>query len=493
MTLPHAGRAGTADPRTLVLSPRHRRTVWGDIDGLTNSVRTHGIITPLAVRPQNYPASEDGPLEIIHGARRQRASIAAKLDEVPILVLLVDAKTATEMQYAENHEREGLHPLDEADLFADLIDFGYDPKGIAKRFGVNRFHVEGRLRLRKLCGPVRAAYADGEIVDDMAETIGLLPLEDQQIAVLDAVRAGALTDPDEVRAWVRRHMMAPLAGVPWDLNDGSMPGGACARCPKNSGAQREIFQTIAGKEDMCLDVQCRAGKFDVSWERVVAEAKRRADRMLLSEIDGVEPDDLFVPRAAGAYGVVRSSGYVDALDECPHVAGKSWYDAATAAGAKPTVYLARDQEGRPRQLLKESDVGRLVKRSLKDESSELAAQDAAIDPARAAQRAKAAKLREITATLVERVMKSADRDELTAGMLAAAADALERSIMSDTSVKVVRAALDLEPGTSIASGITNHAYMVRLIAALVVAELGAARPPVPGVAMLAEICGVDLG
>jgi len=497
MTTSLAGRAGIANPKSLVLSSRHRRTVWGNMDSLTASVRAHGVIAPLAVRPHRWPDSDEGPFEIIYGARRQRASITAKLDEVPILILLVDAKTATEMQYAENHEREGLHPLDEGDLFADLLDFGYDIKGIAKKFNVPRYHVETRLQLRRLSAPIRAAFAEGDVGEDMAEVIAVMPLESQQVAVLEAVRAGALTDPDEVRAWVRRHLIAPLAGVPWDLVDGAMPGGSCARCPKNSGSQREIFQTIAGKEDMCLDVACRGGKMDVAWQRTVDEAARRPnDRAILAELDTIEVDDLFVPRAGGAHGVVRASGFVDAVEECPHAPGKTWYDAAVAAGVKPMVYLARDQEGRPRQLLKEGDVARLVKASVKEAGSALADQDAAIDPARAAQRLRASKLRETTAELVAKLLRGVP-EAAERGVLAAAVDALETSVLSASSLKVVRTALGVEPDKALAAAFatasaTPTGALVALVAAMVVAELGAARPPVPGVAALAEICGVDL-
>ena len=76
---------------------------------LADSIRQHGIIQPLTVRKL-----ASGYYQIIAGERRWRAARMAGLQEVPVVVMEADDRTAAELAMIENLQREDLNPMEEA-------------------------------------------------------------------------------------------------------------------------------------------------------------------------------------------------------------------------------------------------------------------------------------------------------------------------------------------------------------------------------------------
>lgn len=107
--------AANSQYKTVALSSLHesstnpRRTFdEAKIVELANSIRVHGLIQPITVRP-----NQDG-FEIIAGARRFRAAKIAELSEVAVRVLALDDAAALEVQLIENSQRQDVHPYEEA-------------------------------------------------------------------------------------------------------------------------------------------------------------------------------------------------------------------------------------------------------------------------------------------------------------------------------------------------------------------------------------------
>ena len=78
---------------------------------LADSIRTLGLIEPIAVRPL---PEDQGCFEILAGDRRWRAARLAGLSEVTVIVHAVDDQTAAAMALVENLLRENLNPMEEA-------------------------------------------------------------------------------------------------------------------------------------------------------------------------------------------------------------------------------------------------------------------------------------------------------------------------------------------------------------------------------------------
>jgi ParB family chromosome partitioning protein len=141
------------------------------LDSLAESIRVHGIIQPLVVRP----AGEG--YEIIAGERRWRAARLAGLKEVPVRVLVLNESQSVQAALVENLQREDLHPLEVADGIRDLISrFSISHEEAARRLGWSRAAVTNKLRLLGLPDSVKARVARGALSEGHARA--LLGLED---------------------------------------------------------------------------------------------------------------------------------------------------------------------------------------------------------------------------------------------------------------------------------------------------------------------------
>jgi ParB/RepB/Spo0J family partition protein len=111
---------------------------------LIESVKRHGIITPLTLAPDG-----NGGYAIIAGERRYRAAKAAKLRDVPAQVREADRDTLT-LAVAENVIRADLTPVEEARAYRRLVDEHGDTAKVAKLVGKSERLIADRLDLLRL-------------------------------------------------------------------------------------------------------------------------------------------------------------------------------------------------------------------------------------------------------------------------------------------------------------------------------------------------------
>ena len=110
---------------------------------LAASIREHGVLQPILVRP-----NDEGGYQLIAGERRWRASQAAGLATIPALVEEIDDDTALEISIIENLQREDLSPLDEAAMYDRMVrEHGYSVRKLAQKMGKDKGYLENRLRL----------------------------------------------------------------------------------------------------------------------------------------------------------------------------------------------------------------------------------------------------------------------------------------------------------------------------------------------------------
>jgi ParB family transcriptional regulator, chromosome partitioning protein len=144
-------------------NPRNPRRTFteAELGELADSIRQHGLIQPIVVRP--VKGTQDR-FEIIAGERRWRASQAAGLHEVPIVPLDVSDSDALELAIIENVQREDLNPLEEAQGYHALADeFKRSQEDIAKIVGKSRSHVANMMRLTKLPAEVQTYISQGQL------------------------------------------------------------------------------------------------------------------------------------------------------------------------------------------------------------------------------------------------------------------------------------------------------------------------------------------
>ena len=155
-------------------SPEQPRRRFDDAElaELAESIKVHGVIVPLVVRPR-----PDGGYYLIAGERRWRAAQRAGLHDVPVVVQEVDHKAAFERALVENIQRSDLGPLEEAAAYQRLIDeFALTPDQISERIGKDRSTVANMIRLLKLPLAVRQLVDDERL--SMGHARALLGLEE---------------------------------------------------------------------------------------------------------------------------------------------------------------------------------------------------------------------------------------------------------------------------------------------------------------------------
>lgn len=119
-----------------------------DLEELTTSIRDHGLLQPILVRP--WPGESDR-WQIIAGERRWRAAQAARLTEVPVIERAMDDVEVLEVAIIENVQRADLNPMEEASAYALLMErFGRTQDAVAGVVGKSRSHVANTLRLMQL-------------------------------------------------------------------------------------------------------------------------------------------------------------------------------------------------------------------------------------------------------------------------------------------------------------------------------------------------------
>jgi len=153
-------------------NPR-RSFVEAELDELAASIREHGVIQPIVVRPLKGATDR---FEIIAGERRWRASQRAGLHDVPIVSIEVSDTDVLEIMIIENVQREDLNALEEARGYHALADeFKRSPEDIAKVVGKSRSHVANMMRLTKLPDEVQALIGSGDLSAGHARALIGLP------------------------------------------------------------------------------------------------------------------------------------------------------------------------------------------------------------------------------------------------------------------------------------------------------------------------------
>ncbi len=182
-------------------SPTNPRRSFSEttLDELTASVRRHGVLQPILVRPNG-----EG-FVLIAGARRLRAAKLAGCETVPARVLDLDDAAADEATIIENLHRENIHPLDEGVSYQRLVSTGRTIEDIAAALGKSKGYVYQRISLTRLVPKVQDLLARDVLPLIYALKIAVVPAEQQEEALAQCFRP--LFRDEEAR----RDQLEPLA------------------------------------------------------------------------------------------------------------------------------------------------------------------------------------------------------------------------------------------------------------------------------------------
>ncbi len=170
------------------------------LEELAQSIRNHGVMQPIVVRPV-----EGGRYEIIAGERRWRASQQAGLERVPALVREVPDEAAIAMALIENIQREDLNPIEEAVALQRLQqEFQLTQQQVADAVGKSRVSVSNLLRLIALPEEIKTLLSHGDLEMGHARALLGLPADQQVEGARHVVARGLTVRQTEalVRQWL---------------------------------------------------------------------------------------------------------------------------------------------------------------------------------------------------------------------------------------------------------------------------------------------------
>jgi ParB family chromosome partitioning protein len=157
-------------------NPQQPRMIF-DADALhelSASIREHGVLQPILVRPLGA-----NRYQLVAGERRWRASKEAGLETIPALVEELDDETALEIAIIENLQREDLSPLEEATMYDRMVrDHGYSIRKLAEKLGKDKGYVENRLRLADAPEEIRELVSVRK--DTLSHAYELLKVTDEK-------------------------------------------------------------------------------------------------------------------------------------------------------------------------------------------------------------------------------------------------------------------------------------------------------------------------
>ena len=157
------------------------------IQELAQSIKENGLIQPIIVRKSPVLG-----YEILAGERRYRASIAAGLSEVPVIVKQLSDQDMMLHSIIENLQRENLNPSEEAKAYQSLIDKGFTHTEIAEKMGKSRPYITNLVRLLGLPKHILTEVESGRLSQAHARLLIQLS-SDKQDKLLNRIQTENLS------------------------------------------------------------------------------------------------------------------------------------------------------------------------------------------------------------------------------------------------------------------------------------------------------------
>lgn len=193
--IPGAEAAGQERPSEIALShlrgnPFQPRQAMDpqELSGLVDSVRRHGVLQPIVVRPSA------GGFEVVAGERRWRAAEAAGLATIPAIIRTLTDQEALELALVENLQREDLNPMERARAYRRLLqDFGLTQEEIAARVGKSQPSIANAVRLLNLPPQIQSSLEAGRLTEGHARALLSLGAESAMLRLWERVERRGLS------------------------------------------------------------------------------------------------------------------------------------------------------------------------------------------------------------------------------------------------------------------------------------------------------------
>ena len=154
-----------------------------ELDELAASIRAHGLLQPILVRPKG------DRYELVAGERRLRAAAKLGWESIPAIVRPIEDGALLTLALVENLQRSDLNPIEEAEGYQRLIEeFGFTQQQVADAVAKDRSTIANALRVLQLPTTIRTMLVGGQLTMGHARALLAIP---EEAARIDLARQAA--------------------------------------------------------------------------------------------------------------------------------------------------------------------------------------------------------------------------------------------------------------------------------------------------------------
>ncbi len=330
------------------------------------SMRTHGVLEPLIVRPEYGPphgaGKPTGRFELVDGERRYRSAKLAKLTEVPVRVMSLSDKDVLEIMLISTEQKVKVPDLEKAAGYKRLIEeFGYTYDQVGKSIG--RSEATVRDLVKALAAPENAqeGFTAGKLSLSHLTLLGRVPSQKMRERAAAAFlkpnqwndQALSFRDAKDLLA---RDYMVQLKGAPFDRKSLFVIDGvpSCDHCPKRTGNNKADYPDV--NADVCTDPECYRAKVTAQKKADAAKAEGKGIRTLSTKE---------ARQAFQSWGGVNLANYVELAGQCHQDPKKRTYKQLLGDKVNGDVVLGHDRNGKPHYLVPRATADELLKDVIK--------------------------------------------------------------------------------------------------------------------------------
>ncbi len=217
------------------------------LQDLIASIKEKGVIQPVIVR-----RISDISYELIAGERRWRASKAAGLAKIPVIIKDAAPAEVLELALIENIQREDLNPLETAEAFHRLIqEFNLTHDDLSKKVGKDRVTVTNYLRILKLAPEIKGWLAQGSL--SIGHAKALLQIDDPLAQIAAAKKI------------IKNGMSVREAEAMSQKTATSRPKPKAAKDPQIASLETKLIQSLGTKVKLSYKPNKKSGKIEIEY------------------------------------------------------------------------------------------------------------------------------------------------------------------------------------------------------------------------------------
>ena len=257
-------------------SPMNPRKTFdeGAIAELAASIKQHGLLQPITVRPHiSTDANACGNYEIVMGERRYRAWKHNMSDpkfpmEIPCIVREMNDEEALDAMITENLQRKDVDPIEEAFAFGQYVAIGKTVEELALRFGKSKRFIQERIKLNELLPELRQWVTKGWMNIGAAMHISKLTEDEQRQFLEDYTKEeiGDDTEPITKQEAIdfTDDLFMTIDRADWSRDFEGSCGTTCEKCPFNNANVGCLFYEMKPHDATCTSRE-RWNKKRHSW------------------------------------------------------------------------------------------------------------------------------------------------------------------------------------------------------------------------------------